>query len=1399
MMQRVWLVTILIAALSLATAQEAAPAYLDASLSVDERVTDLLDRMTLEEKVGQMTLIERGSIGPAAVTQYAIGGVLSGGGGYPPGNNTVAGWTDMVHGYQDAALATRLAIPVLYGVDAVHGHANVAGAVVFPHNVGLGAADDPELVEAISRVTAREMIATGIYWNYAPVLAVPRDIRWGRTYEGYGEDTGLVTRLSLAALRGLQGTDLAASDTVLGTPKHFVGDGGTAFRTSPVSGGLLDRGDTDVDEATLRAVHLPPYGEAVEHGARSIMISFSSWRGVPMHGHGYLINDVLRGELGFDGFVVSDWAGVDDVAAGYHDAVVASIAAGIDMNMVPYDYRRFIATMVRAVERGDLALERIDEAVRAILSVKFELGLFERPYGDAALQADVGSAEHRALAREAVARTLVLLKNDDSALPLRADAEQTVFVAGSGADSVGVQSGGWTIEWQGSTASLTPGTTILDGLRAGFGRDTTLEHSPRGIFDDADGRARRADVGIAVVGETPYAEWFGDTATLALSQRDADVIERLREQVDVLVVVLISGRPLVMDAELNLADAVIAAWLPGSEGDGVSDVLFGHREATGRLPYTWPRSVAQLPFDLAHLSMQGCDAPLFPRGYGLRFGDDADAGEPWLQLSVSCAAGGQDGGSTTDADAASAFEPTPGPALRLADFADGVPSGQDAFGNGLGFVTWQDGGGALALSAVEIAPGDALALPGQEATEHVLRVDHRIASWGGFTQAYADDDMTRWIGRDLSGYAGLRFWYAGDGRGGQVQVDLFDNRNPNVTGDSAERWFYRFTDDTAAWRLIEIPFTSFARRTDFQPSGAPDDGLGLDQSSGWALGFPPGEGTSYVARVEAYGSSGLVAEGVVTVEFAEPLVRVDEGDDTHLRVVLSEPSDEAVSVRVIVREDDARAYRDFVPVNELVVFPPGETEAFVRVRTLQDSRHTGDQRASALLDGPRGAEFGFLRRTVILIVDDDPFDPDLISDFGDGPGAFEAGTGTTVRTPELLVDGDDARPGQDPFERVLAFAWDEAGAVHAHFPQAMDASHADGIELWYHGDGSGRSVRVTVLEGRDETRPWTLAWSDEFDGPAGAPPDPSVWTPEIGDGTANGIPGWGNAERQTYTDDPANLALDGQGHLVIRALETGGDAPLCYYGAPCEYSSARIITAGALEVTYGRIEARLKIPYGQGLWPAFWMLGNDIFEVGWPESGEIDIMENIGREPHTVHGTIHGPGYSAGGGVGRSFTLPDGAAFADDFHVYAIDWAPESITWSVDGVEYSTITPADLPSGTRWVFDHPFFLILNVAVGGHWPGYPDETTTFPQEMVVDYVRVYQRSDTSARYVASFSDDSEGWTRVRLPFAVFERAAEQPDGAPDDGFGRREVWGVGIEVDGGEGAAMIDEMRWYVGD
>ncbi len=742
--------------------------------------------------------------------------------------------------------------------------------------------------------------------------------------------------------------------------------------------------------------------------------------------------------------------------------------------------------------------------------------------------------------------------------------------------------------------------------------------------------------------------------------------------------------------------------------------------------------------------------------------------------------------------AAQADEPT----LLVSDFSLGAPAGSDAFANGIGYVTWQDGGGSLDLSTLEVAPGDPLALPDQTGPESLFRVEHAIASWGGFTHAFADEALTRWTPLDLSAYAGLRFWYAGDGRGGAVQVDLFDDRNPEVTGDSAERWFYRFTDDTTAWRRIEIPFSSFARRTDFQPGGAPDNGLGLQQVWGWALGFPPGQGTSHLARVEAYGAAGTVSAGAIAVAFDEPLVVVNEGDDTYLRVVLSRASEEAISVRVFVRADEAEAFRDVIPVNELVVFPAGVTAVEVRIRTLQDGRHEGDERALAVLDGPRGAELGFQRRAVVTIRDDDPFDADLLAEFGDGRDGFEGAEGTAVAVRELLADTPDARPGGDPFERTLALDWDDVGRVSVRFAEATDASGADGLGFWYHGDGLGRTVTVEVLDDGDPERPWELTWADAFDGPAGALPDPAIWTPELGDGTGHGNPGWGNAERQTYTADPANVALNGGGQLVIRALQAGDDAPPCYYAAPCEYTSARLVTAGDLEVTYGRIEARLQLPHGQGLWPAFWLLGNDVAEVSWPASGEIDIMEHIGREPNLVHGTIHGPGYAGAEGIGRSLSWPGDTPFAEAFHDFAVDWTPASITWSVDGTPFSTLTPDDLPAGTDWVFDHPFFLILNLAVGGTWPGYPDATTVFPQELVVDHVRVYQAPDTSERFATSFQDDVAGWRYVRLPFAAFERAEVQPDGAPDDGFGRSAVWGLTFTIDGGAGTALLDEVGLF---
>ncbi len=582
------------------------PLYLDPSQPIETRVENLLARMTLAEKIGQMTQVEKGSINPQAVTEHAIGSVLSGGGGYP-NPNTPAAWAEMVNAYKAAALKTRLGIPLIYGVDAVHGHNNVRGAVIFPHNIGLGATGNPDLVRRIGEVTALEVAATSIEWNFAPVVAVPQDIRWGRTYEAYSEDTALVTELATAYLEGLQGANLADAHTVLATPKHFVGDGGTSWGTSTTENYKLDQGVTEVAETTLRAIHLPPYQAVIEAGAQSIMISFSSWGGMKMHAQHYLITEVLKGELGFKGFVVSDWGGIDQISGDYYQAVVTAINAGVDMNMVPYSYQRFITTLTRAVEKGDVSQARIDDAVRRILMVKFALGLFERPLGDPALLALVGSDEHRTLAREAVAQSLVLLKNEGGVLPLAGNVN-LIHVGGVAADDIGIQCGGWTIEWQGKSGRITEGSTILQAIEATAGANTDVRFNKFGTFE------AMADVGIAVVGESPYAEGRGDRANLALSEPDMAVIARLRESSGKLIVILITGRPLILGDALDSADAVVVAWLPGTEGQGVADGLFGIVPFAGKLPFSWPASMDQVPLGASD------DPPLFPLGYGLQIG-----------------------------------------------------------------------------------------------------------------------------------------------------------------------------------------------------------------------------------------------------------------------------------------------------------------------------------------------------------------------------------------------------------------------------------------------------------------------------------------------------------------------------------------------------------------------------------------------------------------------------------------------------------------------------------------------------------------------------------------------------------------------------------------------------------
>ncbi|MQA85679.1 MAG: beta-glucosidase [Streptosporangiales bacterium] len=560
--------------------------------------------MSLDEKIGQMTQAERSALDPQSdLATYRIGSVLSGGGS-APADNTAAGWADTYDSFQRTALSTPLGIPMIYGADAVHGHNNVYGATIFPHNIGLGATRDPALVNRIGEVTAEEVSGTGIDWTFGPCVCVARNDRWGRTYESFGEDPEIPSAMT-SIVDGFQGATLGGPTSILATAKHYVGDGGTE--------GGVDQGDTRVSEAELRAIHLPPFQAAVERGVGSVMISFSSWNGEKVHGHRYLINDVLKEELGFTGFVISDWAGIDQIDGqpGFTGAEVATaINAGIDMIMVPYDYQQFISLLRAEVEAGQVPMARIDDANRRILTKKFELGLFERPFTDRSYTPSVGSQAHRDLAREAVRESQVLLKNNDDALPLSKSSDK-IFVAGKNADDIGNQSGGWTISWQGSSGDITPGTTVLEGIRDTVSPGTTVTYDREG--QGIDGSYESA---VAVVGETPYAEGEGDRpGGLGLDAADLATLSRLEESGVPLIVVLISGRPMDIATEIDGWDALVTAWLPGTEGQGVADVLFGDHNPTGKLPMTWMREAGQQPINVG----DGKPA-LFEYGYGLDYG-----------------------------------------------------------------------------------------------------------------------------------------------------------------------------------------------------------------------------------------------------------------------------------------------------------------------------------------------------------------------------------------------------------------------------------------------------------------------------------------------------------------------------------------------------------------------------------------------------------------------------------------------------------------------------------------------------------------------------------------------------------------------------------------------------------
>lgn len=624
---------------------------------IAKKVDAIVLQMTLAEKVGQMTQIDMRLLDDYSdIKEYHIGSILSGGGAVPKTNSPKA-WLDMVNGFQEIAMSDRLGIPLIYGIDAVHGHNNVLGATVFPHNLALGASNDTDLVYRVNKATAVEVAATGIHWTFSPCITIPQDARWGRFYEGFGQTTDIVDGLTEAAVLGYQDRLLEVQNKqVAACAKHFIGDGATVWGTGTRVDGMhhykLDRGDVQLEDKTLREIYLPPYKTAIAADVKTIMASFNSIRGEKCHGSKYILTDLLKDELGFEGFVVSDWAGIDEIPGNYKSDVINGVNAGIDMFMVPgfmegqnqQHYKVFIQYLIAAVNEGSVSMERIDDAVRRILKVKMELGLFDNPYIDDSYLSEVGSPAHRALAREAVQKSTVLLKND-GVLPLNNAA--SITVVGSGANNLGVQNGGWTTEWQGfftpdfdfldfnadgvltlkeyndqlkkiyedkfdaaawaghfneidadkndnvnrkdfsnfmANRVLQPnGTTIVEGLRQ-------VAPNAKITYDPNANAIAKEDIVIAVVGEYPYAEGFGDDADLRMNKADLEILARANTSGNPLIVVLLSGRPLMVHEQLSQWDAFVASFLPGMAGEGIADVLYGRVNPQAKLSFTWPTS-----------------------------------------------------------------------------------------------------------------------------------------------------------------------------------------------------------------------------------------------------------------------------------------------------------------------------------------------------------------------------------------------------------------------------------------------------------------------------------------------------------------------------------------------------------------------------------------------------------------------------------------------------------------------------------------------------------------------------------------------------------------------------------------------------------------------------------------
>ena len=575
--------------------------------TIESKIDDWLTKMSIEQKVGQMIQAEIKSISPDDAAKYHIGSILNGGGSWPTdkADGPLGAWLNLANLFYGASMDTgddRLAIPIMWGTDAVHGHNNVIGATIFPHNIGLGAANNPELMRDIGTATAREVAVTGIDWTFAPTVAVARDARWGRTYESYSSDPKIVADLTKELILGIQGhpalDNFLSEQKIIATAKHFVGDGGTAAGD--------DQGDTILSEEDLFKIHGQGYVQALGVGTQTVMASFSSWNGQKLHGHKYLLTDVLKGRMGFDGLIVGDWNGHEQIEGCTKMSCPQAINAGIDLIMVPEDWKAFLENTVKQVKSGEIAMSRIDDAVRRILRVKYRAGMFvsgkpseHRLAGRAKL---LGHADHRNVARQAVRESLVLLKND-GVLPL--DPASNILVTGSGADNPVMQSGGWTVTWQGrdlETRILNPLDYYKGHTTISAGLSDAIKEARGSLITDAD--SAKIDAAIVVFGEEPYAEFEGDLASLDFdlaNNTDFKIIQDLKAKNIPVVSVFITGRPRGVDAAIEASDAFVAAWLPGSEGAGVADVLLSNTQGKpaynfkGSLPFNWPQNGSSNP------------------------------------------------------------------------------------------------------------------------------------------------------------------------------------------------------------------------------------------------------------------------------------------------------------------------------------------------------------------------------------------------------------------------------------------------------------------------------------------------------------------------------------------------------------------------------------------------------------------------------------------------------------------------------------------------------------------------------------------------------------------------------------------------------------------------------------